>query len=115
MNLSKSTLKSMSTLAVLAAALAPCAAFASTAHVIPATNAFFGTRMVHFNLRNQTGAAIELRAGDKTMTVEAGKTVEFKLADGTQVINTTKTDKREAGAVICQASSAINDTTVVLN
>ena len=111
----KSILKSMSALAVLTAALAPCAAVASTLSITPAAHAFFGNKMVKFSVRNQTGAPIELKAGDQTVTVENGKPTQFKLAPGTPVVTTTKTDKREAGAIICQATPDMNDTTVVLN
>jgi hypothetical protein len=112
----KSTLKSMSALVVLAAALAPCAAVASTLNVTSATHAFFGkNKVVKFSLRNQTGAPIELKAGDQTVTLESGKTTQFKLAPGTQVVTTTASGKREAGTIICQATPDMNDTTVVLN
>ena len=111
----KSTLKSMSALVVLAAALAPCAAFASTIHITPATHAFFGNKMVKFSIRNQTGAPIELKAGDQTVTLETGKTTQFKLAPGTQVVTSSTSGKREAGTIICQATPDMNDSTIVLN
>jgi len=114
---SKSILKSALTLATLAVVLAPSAAFASTINVTPSMHAFFGDKVktIHFNVRNASGASIELKAGDQTMTVAAGQTMNFKLPTGTRVINTNKTEKREAGAVICEVSSALKDSTVVLN
>ena len=114
---SKSILKSAFVLATLAVTLAPSAAFASSLHVSPSVHAFFGEKVktIHFNLRNASGAPIELKAGDQVMTVASGQTMELKLATGTRVINTVKSDKREAGAVICEVSSALSDSTVVLN
>ena len=114
---SKSILKSAFILTTLAVTLAPSAAFASTLHITPSMHAFFGNKekTVSFKLRNQSGSPIELKAGDQVMTVAAGETKALKLAAGTQVINTTKSDKREAGAVVCQVSSALSDSTVVLN
>ncbi|RXH57977.1 hypothetical protein [Granulicella sibirica] len=112
-----SALKSAVVLATLAVTLAPSAAFASSLHVTPSVHAFFGDKVktIHFNVRNSSGAPIELKAGDQVMTVAAGQTMELKLPNGTRVINNVKTDKREAGAVICEVSSALNDSTVVLN
>lgn len=117
MNSSKSILKSALTVATLALVLAPSAAFASTVHITPSMHAFFGNKekTVNFKLANRTSAPIELKVGDQVMTVAAGETKALKLAAGTQVINTTKSDKREAGAVVCQVSSALSDSTVVLN
>ena len=117
MTSSKSILKSAFALATLAVTLAPSAAFASSLHVTPSVHAFFGDKVktIHFNVRNSSGAPIELKAGDQVMTIAAGQTMELKLANGTRVINNVKTDKREAGAIICEVSSALNDSTVVLN
>lgn len=114
---SKSYLKSVLRAATLAAVLTPAAAYASTLHLPAAMHALMGNKekSVHFSLRNQSGAAIDLVAGDKTMTLAAGKTMDVKLPIGTRILTASKTDKREAGALICEVSAATADTTIVLN
>ena len=120
MNLSKSirTLAT-STLAVatLSVMLLPTPANASVFGHKKATDASLGgtAQTIKFSLRNQSGADIELRAGDKVMTVAKGKTMNVNLPVGTRITTTTASDKREAGSIICEVSTSLKDATVVLN
>ncbi len=117
MMLSKSMLKSVVSATVLATALVPAVALAAPLHVNPSVHAFFGNKqkMVNFNLRNQTGTPIDVKAGDQTMTIASGQTVKLHLASGTRVVTATATDKREAGHLLCEVTSAISDATITLN
>ena len=113
-----SLLKSALRAAALAAiVLAPVATFAATLHPTSNMHASIGgkEKSVRFSLRNQSGASIDLRAGEKTMTIAAGQTVDLKLPIGTRITTASKSDKREAGAVVCEVSSSTADTTIVLN
>jgi len=120
MNFSKSirTLAT-STLAVatLSVMLLPTAANASIFGHKKATDASLGgsAQSVKFNVRNQSGADIELRAGDKVLTVAKGQTMGVNLPVGTRIVTTTASAKREAGSVICEVSANLKDATVVLN
>jgi hypothetical protein len=70
---------------------------------------------VSFNVANRTNADIELKAGDQVMTIAKGQTKAVSLAVGTRIVTTTASDKREAGAVICEVSNTLKGNTVVLN
>ena len=89
--------------AVYAAPLAP----SSSLH------AMFGkTKLVAFNLRNDTAAPLKLKAGDSELTIEAGKTMPLKLPAGTSVTTQETTDSHPAGTVIAQVSSELNGVTI---
>lgn len=108
-----------STLAVatLSVMLLPTAAHASMFGHKKATDASLGgtAQSVKFNVSNRSGSDIELRAGDKVITVSKGQTLGVNLTVGTRLTTTTASDKREAGSVICEVSTSLKDATVVLN
>jgi hypothetical protein len=72
------------------------------------------TKMVSFSLRNDSGASISVKAGDKDMTLQPGTTVSVKLAEGTQIVATNATSNYAAGSVISVVSSQLADNTLVL-
>jgi hypothetical protein len=103
--------------ATLTMMLLPTPAHASIFGKKKAADASLGgtAQTVSFNLANRSGADIELKAGDQTVTVAKGKTMEVKFAVGTRILNNTASDKREVGAVICEVSTTLKGNTVVLN
>ena len=76
---------------------------------------FFKVKMVKFSLRNDTGAPVKLKAGTDSMTVENGKVLELKLAEGTQVTLEEATATQPAGTVVAQVSTTLSGSTLVIH
>jgi hypothetical protein len=88
---------------------------AAIIHVPTPTHAMLGdSKPVQFSLRNACSSTIELKAGDQTITVEAGKTVKVKIPAGTKVITTTATGHSEAGSVVVEVSTSLSGATVAI-
>ena len=107
---------------VLAATLAAGAIFAtgalpyaSAAVHAPVHAMFAKTKMIKLNVRNDSGAALKLKAGDTSMTIEAGKVMPLKLAEGTSITIEEATAKHPAGSVLTQVSSSLEGATLVVN
>jgi hypothetical protein len=75
---------------------------------------FTKTKTVTLNLRNDSGAAMELKVGDSLMTIDNGKTVKVKLPVGTRIITNTATATRKAGSLVEEVSNDLNDATITL-
>ena len=58
--------------------------------------------------------SITVKAGEQDMTLQPGKTVSVKLAEGTQIVATNTTPNYAAGSVISVVSSQLSDNTLVL-
>jgi hypothetical protein len=75
--------------------------------------AMFGkTKTIKLTLMNDSGAPMEVKAGDDVIKLEAGKPVTVSLPDGTRVVSNTTTDKSQAGTLIAQVSSSLNGATI---
>ena len=79
-----------------------------------AERATLKNKMVSFSLRNDSKDSINVKAGDKDMTLEPGKTVSVKLAEGTQIVATNTTPHYASGAVILVVSTELSDNTLAL-
>lgn len=80
------------------------------------THAMFGTaKTVQFSVRNDCTDTVELKAGDQTITVAAGKTVKVKIPAGTKIITTTATGHSEAGTVVVEVSDSLSGATVAIS
>jgi hypothetical protein len=91
-------------------AFATCFAIAVLA-ALPAAHA--GEKKISFNLRNDTGAALELKVGDKVTTLKAGETLPVKLPVGTRIVTDTATEHHAAGEVITVVSDTMyRDSTI---
>jgi methionine-rich copper-binding protein CopC len=89
---------------------------AAVIHVPTPTHAMFGnSKPVQFSLRNDCNTTVELKAGDQTFTVEAGKTLKVKVPAGTKIITTNATGHSEAGSLVVEVSSALNGATVAIS
>ena len=101
---------------VVATTLVPTqAVFASSLPVSP-VHAFFGkTKMVKLSLRNDSGAPIELRAGETVMTLNNGETKALALPPGTRITTTAATKTHEAGALIAEVSDSFSGATVSIH
>ena len=72
------------------------------------------TKTVQILLRNNTGVAIELQAGETIIDIAPGKTVSVKLPEGTRVVDQTATEHHKVGDVLVQVSSQLSGSTVVI-
>ena len=106
----------LGTMVAAAAMLAGPVAFASKPASTPtlAKAAFSKSKMVSFSLRNDSKDSITVKAGEQDMTLQPGKTVSVKLAEGTQIVATNTTPTYAAGSVISVVSSQLSDNTLVL-
>ncbi|MEO6801953.1 MAG: hypothetical protein ABI197_01775 [Granulicella sp.] len=75
---------------------------------------FTKSKTVTFSLRNDSGAAMELKVGDSVMTIESGKTVKVKLPVGTRIVTNTATATRKAGSLVEEVSNDLSDATITL-
>jgi hypothetical protein len=90
--------------------------YSAVIHVPNPMHAMFGTsKQVQFSLRNDCSSTVELKAGDQTITVEAGKTVKVKIPTGTKIITTTPTAHSEAGSVVVEVSDSLSGATVAIS
>ena len=100
----------------VASLVATPAIFASPLHLAtPAFAMFSHQKMVKFDIRNASTSAVELKAGDKIQTVEAGKTVSFSLPEGTRVVANKASGTYAEGAVIAEVQSPLSGNTIVLH
>lgn len=76
---------------------------------------FAKSKTVKFELRNTSSSPMELRAGEKIITVEAGKTVTLSLPLGTRILTNVTTEKHPAGTLIVEVNSALNGVTIDLS
>jgi hypothetical protein len=89
---------------------------AAVIHVPNPTHAMFAdSKLVQFSVRNDCNSTVELKAGDQTITVEAGKTVKVKIPAGTKVITTKPTAHSEAGSVVVEVNSSLSGATVAIS
>ncbi|MFL6428228.1 MAG: hypothetical protein ACJ71S_08290 [Acidobacteriaceae bacterium] len=66
-----------------------------------------GQKNVKINLRNDTGAPLELKIGDKVATLQSGEVVAEKLPVGTRITTNTATANHKVGDVITEISAGM--------
>jgi hypothetical protein len=66
-----------------------------------------GQKSVKINLRNDTGAPLELKIGDKVATLQAGQVVGEKLPVGTRITTNTATANHKVGDVIVEITTGM--------
>jgi hypothetical protein len=72
------------------------------------------SKSVKLNLRNDSGAPIELKVNDQIMTLEAGKSLGLKLPVGTRIITNTATPAHPAGSLITQVIKEHDGATITI-
>jgi hypothetical protein len=105
-----------SSAAILFLAALP-AAYASVSVHAP-VHALFGghsQKSIKINLRNDTGAPVELKIGDKVATLQAGQVVSEKLPVGTRITTDTATANHKVGDLIVEiADGMYSDSTLTI-
>jgi hypothetical protein len=73
------------------------------------------TGTVKLSLRNDSGSAMEVKVGDKVMTLDPGKPVSLKLEVGTRIVANTATPNHEAGSLIEEVIKDHDGATIVIH
>ena len=73
------------------------------------------TQTVQFSLRNDSTADIQLRAGDDSLTVAAGKKLNVKLAAGPRIVTSSDTATRKAGDLVVEVTPSLSGATISLH
>ena len=115
MNLSRRLLITASMVAVYT-----CSSPTVHASILKPTHTMFSgsnskAKTISLTLRNDTGAPIELRAGDTVMKLESGEKMSVKLPVGTKILTSTETHRLKPGELVVEVSSDLNGGTVIIN
>ena len=106
------------TLAVAAVSLlAVPAVYAAPARISSPVQAMFGktkSATVKLSLRNDSGSAMEVKVGDKVMTLDPGKPVTLNLEVGTRIVSNSATPNHPAGSLIEEVISDHNNATIII-
>jgi hypothetical protein len=106
------------TIAVAAISLfAVPAVFAAPASISSPVHAMFAktkSTTVKLSLRNDSGSAMEVKVGDKVVTLNPGKPVTLNLEVGTRILATSNTPNHPEGSVIEEVISDHNGATIVI-
>ena len=106
------------TVAVVAASLfAAPAVYASPASISSPVHAMFArtkATTVKLSLRNDSGSPMEVKVGDKVMTLDPGKPVTLNLEVGTRIVANSTTPNHPAGSLIEEVISDHNGATIII-
>jgi hypothetical protein len=102
---------------IMSSLLAAPALYAATTDISAPVHAMFGrtkTSMVKLSLRNDSGSAMEVKVGDKVMTLDPGKPVNLNLEVGTRIVANSATPNHAVGSLIEEVISEHNGATIVI-
>jgi hypothetical protein len=106
------------TIAVVASSLlAAPAVYAVPVSISSPVHAMFAktkTSTVKLSLRNDSGAPMEVKVGDKVMTLDPGKPVSLNLEVGTRIVANSTTPNHPAGSLIEEVISDHNGATIII-
>ncbi len=98
--------------ATLALTASP-AVFAAPVSLNLPVHAFLAkVKNVNISFRNDSGAPLELKAGDNVMKLNTGQTMKVQLPAGTKVLANTATPKLAPGAVVTEVASYLDGATI---
>jgi hypothetical protein len=108
----------VSLLAVAAVSLlAVPAVYAAPASISSPVHAMFAktkSTTVKLSLRNDSGSGMEVKVGDKVMTLDPGKLVTLNLEVGTRIVANSTTPNHPAGSLIEEVISDHNNATIII-
>jgi hypothetical protein len=106
------------TIAVVTTSLfAAPALYAAPASISSPVHALFAktkSTTVKLSLRNDSGSAMEVKVGDKVMTLDPGKPVTLNLEVGTRIVANSATPNHPAGSLIEEVISDHNGATIII-
>ncbi len=79
---------------------------------VPVHAMFSKTKLVKFNLRNDSAVSMKVKAGESSMTIDAGKSVQVQLPVGTKVVADGDTTTHKSGDVLAQVSTSLSGVTI---
>jgi hypothetical protein len=102
--------------AVIVAGLStPAAVYAAPASSdAPVHASIAKNKVVKLAMRNDSGSLVELKVGDQAMSLDAGKTVALKLPVGTRILVTATTPTHQAGELLAEVSTDMNNATIAI-
>jgi hypothetical protein len=107
------------TIAVVATSLlAAPAVYAAPANISSPVHAMFGkskTSTVKLSIRNDSSSPIEVKVGEKVMTLDPGKPVSLSLEVGTRIVANTATPSHPAGSLIEEVIKDHDGATIVIH
>ncbi len=103
-------------LLAVACLFASQAVYASPVTVAGSVHAMFSkTKMVKFELHNASPTSLDLRVGEKVITVRVDETITIDLPVGTRIVTNTASNAHPAGTLILQVAAGFDGTTVTLH
>lgn len=100
------------TVVVASSLLASPAVYAATSVHSPVLAMFGKSKTVKLTIMNDSGAPMEVKAGEEIIKLEAGKPTTVTVPPGTRIVSTTATATQKAGTLIAEASSSLNGATI---
>jgi hypothetical protein len=97
--------------------LAAPAVYAAPLSVSSPVHAMFAktkSTTVKLSLRNDSGSPMEVKVGDKVMTLDPGKPVNLNLEVGTRIVANSTTPNHPAGSLIEEVIKDHNGATIVI-
>jgi hypothetical protein len=108
-------LNRLSIVVVATSLLAAPAVYAAPASISAPVHAMFSkSTTVKLSLRNDTHSAMEVKVGDKVITLDPGKPVTLNLEVGTRIVANTATANYAAGSLIEEVIKDHNGATIVI-
>jgi hypothetical protein len=102
---------------VAASLLAAPAVYAAPANISSPVHAMFGktkSNTVKLNLKNESAAPLDVKVGDKVMTLDPGKVVSLNLEVGTRIVSESNTPNHPEGSLIEQVIKGHDGATIVI-
>ena len=93
---------------------------AGTLHAAPffhhtATEKQAKSKLISFNLRNDSKETLVLKSGDQQYTVEPGKSTVLKLEEGTDLVNVNATAHMAPGALVTKVTKELQGNTLAIS
>jgi hypothetical protein len=101
--------------AVIAGLCGPVAVYAAPVNSDAPVHATSGKdKVVKFSLRNGSGSPLELKVGDRVISLDTDKTVSLELPVGTRILVNAASPKHQAGELLAETSTAMDKTTLTI-
>lgn len=72
-------------------------------------------KVISFSVRNDSKGTLVLKAGEQQYTIEPGKTTQLKVAEGSDLVNVSGTEKQTAGSVLTKVNKQLQGNTLAIS
>lgn len=100
------------TAVVASSLLASPAVYAATSVHSPVLAMFGKSKTIKLTIMNDSGAPMEVKAGEETIKLEAGKPTTVSVPAGTRIVSAEDRGTHKAGTLIAEANSSLNGATI---